>query len=69
MTPAERWAKAIDDHEMITVFCAESKSKLALAFCVKDGWHSTVKDSGITMLAKELQPSKAAVRIAVTDGW
>ena len=29
----------------------------------------TVTDSGIAMLAKELQPSKAAVRIAVTDGW
>ena len=38
-----------------------------LAFCMKDGWPSTLKDSGIVMLAKDLQPSKAPSPMAVTD--
>ena len=38
-----------------------------LAFCMKDGWPSTLKDSGIVMFAKDLQPSKAPSPMAVTD--
>ena len=71
LTRAERWAKAIaiDEHEMITVFHAASKvvKPWPPCFCMKDGWPSTLKDSGIVMLAKDLQPSKAPSPMAVTD--